>query len=77
MLQNEHIFFLSTHDHTSINLSTMASWIKRASAMCDMGTNLFKAHSTPAAASTTAKLRGISLNDIRIRANWPREGTIL
>ena len=56
-------------------MSIVAGWIKAIWGSAGIDTNLFTAHSTRAASTYKAKLKGLSLEDILKRGNWSSKST--
>lgn len=64
------IFFPKPHE--PVSSSSNARWLKD---LLDEDTSLFNAHSTRAAATSTAKLAGLSTTETVRIADWSREST--
>ena len=58
-----------------VSSSTIARWLKDILREAGIDTEIFKSHSTRAAASSSAKLAGMSTEDILKMAGWSRDST--
>ena len=58
-----------------VTCETLSRWIKRVLFESGIDTDLFKAHSTRAAASSAAKNSHIPINDIMKIAGWSNANT--
>ena len=61
--------------HQEVKKSTAAGWVKAILGSAGIDTNLFTAHSTRAASTSKAKVKGLSLEDILKRGNWSNKST--
>ena len=61
--------------HQEVKKSTVAGWVKAILGSAGIDTNLFTAHSTRAASTSKAKVKGLSLEDILKRGNWSNKST--
>ena len=61
--------------HKPVTSSSIAQWLKEILNEAGINTTLFKAHSTRAASTSTAKMAGLSTNNITKMADWSREST--
>ena len=61
--------------HQEVKKSTVAGCIKAILGSAGIDTNLFTAHSTRAASTSKAKVKGLSLEDILKRGNWSNKST--
>ena len=60
--------------YQEVKKSTVAGWVKAILGSAGIDTNLFTAHSTRAASTSKAKVKGLSL-DILKRGNWSNKST--
>ena len=73
---NSNRLFLSyIKPHRPVSSSTIARWVKSVLTFSRINTESFSAHSTRAAASSTAARAGIVLKDIMNAADWTNEST--
>ena len=71
-----HQLFVSIRKpHNPVTSATIARWLKTLLSEAGVDTEMFKAHSTRAAASSTAKNAGASTADILKMAGWSRSST--
>ena len=63
--------------HQEVKKSTVAGWVKAILGSAGIDTNLFTAHSTRAASTSKAKVKGLSLEDILKGGNWSNKSTWL
>ena len=61
--------------HTKVSRDTIARWIKSAMTQSGINTELFKAHSTRAAATSKAARAATPINDILKAGGWASAGT--
>ena len=74
--KNQDNLFLSIkRPHKMITKSTIARWIKSILSLAGINTNMFTAHLTRAASSSTAKNAGVSLSDILEMGDWTNTAT--
>lgn len=70
------LLFLSVQKPFSpISATSIGRWLKDVLKDAGVDTNVFKAHSTRSASSSTAKRAGVSIADILIAADWSRDTT--
>jgi hypothetical protein len=74
-LPNDHSLLLAYIDHPSLPPSqiaskTVANRVKELLTEAGVDTSIFGAHSIRSAASTAAFQKGLSINEIKIHANW-------
>ena len=53
--------------------ATISRWLQEILCRATVHTNIFKAHSTRTASTSTAKVQGVSTVDIMKAANWTKE----
>ena len=63
--------------HQADKKSTVAGCVKAILGSAGIDTNLFTAHSTRAASTSKAKVKGLSLEDILKRGNWSNKSISL
>ena len=56
--------------HSPVTSATTAKWVKQTLKDAGIDTTVFTAHSTRAASTSSAKVKGLSLPDIRRAAGW-------
>lgn len=61
--------------HQKVTTSTISRWLRTVLARAGIDTNIFKAHSTRAAAVTAAKNNNVPVEEIMKTAGWSRAGT--
>ncbi len=61
--------------HKPVATATVARWIKDILNASGIDTDIFKAHSSRGAATSAAKLAGVSGDDILATANWSTDST--
>ena len=61
--------------HQEVKNSTVAGWVKAILGSAGTDTNLFTVHSTRAASTFKAKVKGLSLEDILKGGNWSNKST--
>jgi integrase len=61
--------------HGAIVPCSVARWLQATMELAGIDTSIYKAHSTRSAATSKAKVMGLSAQQIMQRANWTREGT--
>ncbi|CAG7723383.1 unnamed protein product, partial [Allacma fusca] len=64
-----------TKPHKPVSSSTIARWILNVLNSSGIDTSIFKAHSTRGSATTSAKLKGVSLSEIQACADWTSSST--
>ena len=63
--------------HEPVTTSTIARWLRTLMEDAGIDTSKYKAHSTRSAATSKAKVQGLSTNQILQAANWSNAGTFL
>ena len=66
-----------TSPHNPVSTSTIARWLRSVMENAGIDTNKYKAHSTRSAATSKAKARGMSVQQIMQAANWSNARTFL
>ena len=66
----QQLFISFRKPHTPISKSTISRWIKKVLEEAGIDVDMFKAHSTRAAASSCAKRDGTNINEILKTAGW-------
>ena len=61
--------------HKPVTSASIARWMKELLKEAGVDTEVFKAHSTRAASTSTAKAQGVSMADIMNMAGWSRQST--
>ena len=61
--------------HSCVSKDTIARWIKAALKMAGIDVQVFKPHSTRAAATSAALRKGVPVSDILKVAGWSKETT--
>ena len=61
--------------HNAVSKDTIARWIKVTLGLAGIDGNVFKPHSTRAAATSAAKRKGVIVSDILNVAGWSNEKT--
>ena len=61
--------------HKPVSSASIARWMKELLKEAGVDTEVFKAHSTRAASTSTAKAQGVSMADIMNMAGWSRQST--
>ena len=69
------LFLSIKRPHKAITKATIAQWIKTIFSLTGINANIFTAHSTRAASSSTAKNAGVSLTDILQMEDWTNTAT--
>ena len=69
------LFISHIAPHQAVVKSTIASWVKQTLAKTGVDVSKFKGHSTRAACTSKAAVRGASLSDIMDRGNWSDAST--
>ena len=69
------LFLSFRRPHTPVSSSTIARWIRSTLEDSGIDVTIFKAHSTRAATTSAAKLKGYSTADILKMAGWSRSST--
>ena len=69
-MQRKKVKLSALAPHEEVKISTVAGWVKAILGSARIDTNLFNAHSTRAASTSKAKVKGLSLEDILKRGNW-------
>ena len=64
------LFVSCENPHKSVKPQTLSKWVSKSMAAAGLDTNLFTAHSTRHAATSTAKRCGVNLDTIRKTATW-------
>ena len=63
--------------HEPVTTSTIARWLRTLMEDAGIDTSKYKAHSTRSAATSKAKVQGLSTHQILQAANWSNAGTFL
>lgn len=66
----DHLLLTLNKPHKSVTSSTIGRWIKNVLCISGIDTTIFSGHSTRHASTSTAKLKGVSLDVIRKTAGW-------
>ena len=75
-LRNSSKLFISTvKPHKAVSKDTISRWIKVTLGLAGIDGNVFKPHSTRAAATSAAKRKGVIVSDILNVAGWSNEKT--
>ena len=75
-LRKTSMLFISTvKPHSCVSKDTIARWIKAALKMAGIDVQVFKPHSTRAAATSAALRKGVPVRDILKVAGWSKETT--
>lgn len=73
--EKDSLFIAITMPCKPVVSSTISRWMKNMMADAGIDVSQFKAHSTRAAATSTAAKVGVPIKDILKTANWSREST--
>ena len=73
--QPNKLFLATIRPYKPVKSATLAHWIKNLLSNSGIDSNIFKAHSTRGAASSTAAKAGLSLSDIIRMADWSNDST--
>ena len=73
--QPNKLFLATIRPHKQVKSATLAHWIKNLLSNSGIDSNIFKAHSTTGAASSTAARAGLSLSDIIRMTDWSNDNT--
>ena len=71
----KHLFICYKKPHKRASKQTISRWIKTTISQAGIDTNIFKPHSTRAAAVSTAKKADVPIGDILRQAGWSNEQT--
>ena len=74
-VQSEKLFVSMTGKHLPVSTSTISRWIKTVMSLAGINTDIFKAHSTRAAATSKAKQADVPVEEIMKQAGWSNVGT--
>lgn len=69
------LFLATIRPHKPVTSATLAHWIKDLLVKSGIDANIFKAHSTRGAASSTAVRAGLLVSDILRMADWSSDNT--
>lgn len=61
--------------HKPVKACSISRWIKETLSDAGVDTAIFKGHSTRAASTSAASVKGVSVNDIMAMAGWSRSST--
>ena len=64
------LFISIVPPHKKVTTSTISRWVKEMLKAAGININTFSSHSTRAAATSQAKVKGLSLDEIRAAAGW-------
>ena len=73
--QGKELFVSYVQPHKGISRDTLRRWIKSVLEEAGIDTNVFSAHSTRSAATSTAQARDVSLKTILDTAGWSNKKT--
>ena len=73
--QPNKLFLATIRPHNTVKSPTLAHWIKNLFVKSGIDSNIFKAHSTRGAASSTATRAGLSVSDIIRMADCSTDNT--
>lgn len=74
-VQPNKLFLATIRPHNTVKCPTLAHWIKNLLVKSGIDSNIFKAHSTRGAASSTATRAGLSVSDIIRMADCSTDNT--
>ena len=73
--QEMQLFIRTQHPFKGVGRATISRWVKTIMKEAGININLFKPHSTRAAASSAAKAKGVPLSVIMKSAGWSQDNT--
>lgn len=73
---NDYLFISYKRPHSRITSQTLSNWIKNTLHCSGVNTEIFGAHSTRHAATSTANKSGVSIDIIRKTAGWSNSSSV-
>ena len=71
----EELFLSYIKPHKAVSKPSIARWIKEILGMAGIDIEIYKAHSTRAAATSKAEALGLRIEDIVVQGNWSNKTT--
>lgn len=69
-VNEKHLFISFQSPYKKVGSQTLSNWVTETLALAGLDTNVFSAHSTRHASTSTAKSKGVSLDLIKRTAGW-------